>query len=365
MIRVAFAAALLVCAAALRFRPFVARGVGRVEAALRMTSPPPQQQQPPQTTRAHAILGGLAATGALETGYLTATKLSGVAAMCTTSGVESTCNSVLTGPYSQVPFVNVPLAAVAFLAYTSVVALSLRASSSPGGRSGSGAENSLILVITTTLATFSAYLMFLLTTVLQATCPYCYASAALSFCMAIVAWTNRIVPNATRAFVLTFSSMAVTAMGSGLLFYATSIASLVPAAQASTAPAAALVQQESSAAAAAALPKKENKPPAVTNPSSQQALAVARRLEALDAKMYGAYWCSHCYNQKQALGTEAVHMFEYIECDKEGKDSQYPACKAKKIPGYPTWELDGKFYPGEKDLDELEQLLDKVEESRK
>ena len=355
MVRFAAAAlAVLGGATALRLR---ATHHIRVRAALRMTSP---QQQPPQSTRAHALLGGLAAAGALETGYLTATKLSGVAAMCTTNGVESTCNSVLTGPYSQVPFVNVPLAAVAFLAYTSVVALSLRASSSPGGR-GSGAENSLILVITTTLATFSAYLMFLLSSVLQATCPYCYASAALSFCMAIVAWTNRIVPNATRAFVLTFSSMAVTAMGSGLLFYATSIASLVPAAQASTAPAAALVQQESNTAA---LPKKENKPPSVTNPSSQQALAVARRLEALDAKMYGAYWCSHCYNQKQALGTEAVHMFEYIECDKEGKDSQYPACKAKKIPGYPTWELDGQFYPGEKDLDELEQLLDKVEALR-
>ena len=34
--------------------------------------------------------------------------------------------------------------------------------------------------------------------------------------------------------------------------------------------------------------------------------------------MYGAFWCSHCNNQKQALGREVYddHMFQYIECDK-------------------------------------------------
>ena len=51
-------------------------------------------------------------------------------------------------------------------------------------------------------------------------------------------------------------------------------------------------------------------------------------------------------------------MFPYIECDKEGFNEQYNVCKSKKIPGFPTWEIKGKFYPGEKSLAELENILD-------
>ena len=82
--------------------------------------------------------------------------------------------------------------------------------------------------------------------------------------------------------------------------------------------------------------------------------------------MYGAYWCSHCNNQKQELGYEVVkekQMFTYIECDKEGLDSQYSMCKGNKknIPGYPTWEISGEYFPGEQSLDELEKLLDRAD----
>ena len=51
-------------------------------------------------------------------------------------------------------------------------------------------------------------------------------------------------------------------------------------------------------------------------------------------------------------------MFPYIECDKEGFNEQYNVCKSKKIPGFPTWEIKGKYYPGEKSLSELENILD-------
>jgi hypothetical protein len=37
---------------------------------------------------------------------------------------------------------------------------------------------------------------------------------------------------------------------------------------------------------------------------------------------------------------------------------QYDLCKAKRVPGFPTWEIRGQFYPGEKDLSELENILD-------
>lgn len=34
--------------------------------------------------------------------------------------------------------------------------------------------------------------------------------------------------------------------------------------------------------------------------------------------MYGAFWCSHCYDQKQAFGAEAMAAFPYVECYPEG-----------------------------------------------
>lgn len=55
--------------------------------------------------------------------------------------------------------------------------------------------------------------------------------------------------------------------------------------------------------------------------------------------MYGAYWCSHCYEQKQKLGKEAMKYVTYVECAKDGLNSQTKTCKANDIPGYPTWKV--------------------------
>jgi hypothetical protein len=87
------------------------------------------------------------------------------------------------------------------------------------------------------------------------------------------------------------------------------------------------------------------------------ALQLAADLQKLDARFYGAYWCSHCYDQKQALGKQAMQHIPYVECSREGKNEQAALCKEKKIPGYPTWEISGKLYPGEKDLDEIREIV--------
>ena len=34
--------------------------------------------------------------------------------------------------------------------------------------------------------------------------------------------------------------------------------------------------------------------------------------------MYGAFWCSHCYEQKQKFGLDAMQAFPYVECFPEG-----------------------------------------------
>lgn len=89
---------------------------------------------------------------------------------------------------------------------------------------------------------------------------------------------------------------------------------------------------------------------------------IAGKLGEKKTKMYGAYWCNHCYDQKQRFGKRAFSQIQYIECDKHGVNSMYKLCRDKRIPGYPTWEIDGELYPGEIDLPELERLVD---ESRK
>jgi len=39
--------------------------------------------------------------------------------------------------------------------------------------------------------------------------------------------------------------------------------------------------------------------PEVTTVSSPLQVRLAQRLSAYGARMYGAFWCSHCYDQKQ------------------------------------------------------------------
>ena len=58
--------------------------------------------------------------------------------------------------------------------------------------------------------------------------------------------------------------------------------------------------------------------PRVTEESSSRTLELAKRLKAAGAKMYGAFWCSHCFEQKQAFGKEAMADFPYVECYPDG-----------------------------------------------
>ena len=56
----------------------------------------------------------------------------------------------------------------------------------------------------------------------------------------------------------------------------------------------------------------------VRNPSPPQAADLAKRLKAAGAKMYGAFWCSHCQEQKAEFGAEAQADLPYVECYPQG-----------------------------------------------
>mmetsp|Transcript_46393 Transcript_46393/g.112956 ORF Transcript_46393/g.112956 Transcript_46393/m.112956 type:complete len:336 (+) Transcript_46393:1-1008(+) len=98
--------------------------------------------------------------------------------------------------------------------------------------------------------------------------------------------------------------------------------------------------------------------PLVTNKSSPEALQLGKYLKEIGATMYGAYWCTHCYGQKQQLGYEAVEQYlDYVECDKKGANGKRDFCKSRKVAGFPTWEIRGELYPGELTLDALAELV--------
>ncbi|MFM7603426.1 MAG: protein disulfide isomerase family protein [Pseudanabaena sp.] len=94
-------------------------------------------------------------------------------------------------------------------------------------------------------------------------------------------------------------------------------------------------------------------PPTVTASSSADKIALAKYLQKIGAKLYTAYWCPHCHNQKQRFGKEAVKHLEVIECDQRGVKPQPQLCRDKKIRAYPTWEINGKFYPGDHSLESI------------
>jgi len=74
-------------------------------------------------------------------------------------------------------------------------------------------------------------------------------------------------------------------------------------------------------------------------------------------KMYGAYWCPHCKDQKEAFG-DSFSKVNYIECATTGSPNvMTQACKDAGIEGYPTWEFaDGSRVTG---FQEMQTLADK------
>ena len=171
---------------------------------------------------------------------------------------------------------------------------------------------------------------------------------------------DTILTNIDPTVLTTFRSSLAKIVISSALVYSLSSNLYNSPAEASTAPAAqAIALAEKNGGSIENLIPEEA--PKVTRKSSARAYAVGLRLQALDAKMFGAFWCSHCNNQKQELGVQTVGLYKYVECDKDGANTDFKLCREKKIAGYPTWEINGNFYPGEKDIGELETLLSDIE----
>ena len=74
--------------------------------------------------------------------------------------------------------------------------------------------------------------------------------------------------------------------------------------------------------------------------------AFAKCLAAKPAKMYGAYWCPHCADQK-AMFESSFQYVPYVECGVPGSREEAPLCKDAGIKHFPTWQFaDGERLEG-------------------
>jgi hypothetical protein len=83
--------------------------------------------------------------------------------------------------------------------------------------------------------------------------------------------------------------------------------------------------------------------------------AFARCLTDKGVKMYGAYWCPHCTDQKK-LFEASFQYAPYVECGMPGTTAKMqPVCTDAGIKHFPTWQFPpvGERVEGEMPLEDL------------
>jgi uncharacterized membrane protein len=277
------------------------------------------------------LIGAIAALGVVDTAYLTSIKFAGGKAAC----ASDSCNAVLSSPYANI--FGFPLSLFGLLAYLAVIIMAIL----PlfiNAKSNKKLHNQLqdltwmgLQIGSTSMMVFSGYLMYLLAVVLKAPCTYCIASAvfaALIFMLVLIGreWEEigKVVMNGVIAGFLT------------LLVTLGIFASVGDSIASETPTTANIVSLD---------PKGAQKPPygwTITSQSGESELALTAHLKNVGAKMYGGWFCNHCFEQKQLLGREAVKAsLPYIECHAQGDNPQVETCQKEGIKGFPTWDIKG------------------------
>ncbi|XP_008241994.1 PREDICTED: thiol-disulfide oxidoreductase LTO1 [Prunus mume] len=277
---------------------------------------------------------GLGGVGFLETTYLTYLKLTNSDAFCPIGG--GSCGDILSSDYAVV--FGVPLPLFGMVAYGLVATLGVQLLTAKKLPFGIGESNARLVLLgtTTSMAAASACFLYILSTKFSgASCSYCLLSALLSFTL----------------FFITLKDLGLEKVQKevGLLLC---IASLVFVT---------LNRSYSAYPPVSSSPSEIDLPyftTEITTPSSPFAIALAKHLNAIGAKMYGAFWCSHCVEQKQMFGREAAKLLNYVECFPGGFRKgtiMDKACIDVGIEGFPTWVINGQVLSGEKDFTELAQ----------
>ena len=290
----------------------------------------PHEPVPNPPLRVAAFLAG---AGFLESSYLAIEKLTGGEVTCPLTG----CQTALNSGYSEL--FGVPLSAFGAAAYFGVAALTWWGAGMAGNEEDKDAyQRARVLTFLSTagLAGVSSYLLYLLAVPLGgAECVYCLTSATISFTLFAIGLSGVGGKDFGKAAPAAFSVYIVTVLSLSLL-----------------------LTDDTAAQANINTLKLPYAAPVIEAQSSSYSRDLATHLKSVGAKMYGAFWCSHCEDQKEIFGAGAD--IPYVECFPGGWERGTPvaaACASADIQGFPTWILaDGTKTEGEKTLAELAKL---------
>ena len=251
----------------------------------------------------HLWLLTLSAAGLLISVYLTWARAAKVSVYCL---VGSGCDIVQSSRYAAA--FGIPVALLGVLFYGALFVLAARPMES---------ERRFALALPFAAAGVGSSAVFTVVqqVSLRATCFLCLVSAALTLAIAVMLLAGR--PHRLRWTVWGASAAALLA---AVLFLTGGYAASRPI-------------------------------------SAEQAYAagLARHLTAEGVKMYGAYWCPACNNQKALFGPAAA-MLPYILCDARSPIGQPGGCVAAQIRAFPTWEIKGQRYEGVLSLEQLAEM---------
>ena len=280
------------------------------------------------------LIAILSTIGLVDTGAITL-KEWGFFSSLSCPGITNGCETVLSSPWGTLinnEQINIPLSFAGFLTYLLILILSVSLSTnliSPKEKLSKFAWW-LIFLISCASSVFSFLLIYIMIFKIKEYCFFCVLSAILSFSIFIISMIGAKFesrePMIYRSFIV-----AISVLFGGLIWSTNVDPSNATDLQSPT----------------------ENVSPIVTTSSSPQKVNFAKFLNESNIVMYSAYWCPHCYDQKQLFGKEAVKELKIVECANDGKDNQYELCQEKGIQGFPSWEIDGEIYSGTKELKDL------------
>ncbi|KAK8945478.1 hypothetical protein KSP40_PGU013240 [Platanthera guangdongensis] len=245
----------------------------------------------------------------------------------------STCGGVLEKSIKSI-YLCVPLPLIGMVSYGLVTVLALQQSGKNllTGFGGSDARF-LLLGTTTSMATASAYFLYLLSTKLPgASCSYCLLSVVLSFSLLFISLKDFALEEIQKVVGLQLA-IAVIVFATLNTSYTMTSPQIIRSSDITLEPYETEIIQQ----------------------STPWMIALAKHLHSIGAKMYGAFWCSHCMEQKQMFGVEAAKIIDYIECfpDGAGKGRKMALeCTLAGLEGFPTWVVKGKVLSDESENSE-------------
>ena len=278
------------------------------------------------------VMAVLATIGVIDTGSITLSKWGWIGDLsCSSTGLFGCngCEKVLSSAWGSL--LGQPLALFGLLGYGAVLLMAVVPLVLQGDLRVSLGQKSWwgLFLLSTGMAVFSGVLLGVMAFGIRDCCPFCILSAGLSSALFVLSliggdWEDR----GQLIFSGVITALLVGVIGLG---WASSVGRPVV----DSAPGVA---------------------PPVRSESNAGQIALAEHLTASGAKIYTAYWCPHCHDQKEMFGRQATEKLTVIECAPDGRNSQRELCEAKKIEGYPTWEINGQLDSGVKPLAKLAEV---------